>query len=256
MAEPPQGDQVQAIVVQLQIWAILRHFSVDFPHINVVLDHCARFILHSGHSPEGLLQGAGYGHKAVVVLELALKGAPEHPVLPLVLQFHAHIVVDPHHPFFGRHRQGSHGAGKLVGVEIHRQVIFHSLREHRAKVRVRLHSLFAEVEGQKGVDPRQRLEIADVQLLRKVLAPELRLFAEIQVHRKALVIQIPQQIHNGLLDPAHAQIILKKSDPLHLARSFSVSLASPSGGGVIRRSHGRRMTEGVSPYRYTFISAS
>ena len=53
-----------------------------------------------------------------------------------------------------------------------------------------------------------------------------------------------------------ALIVMKKSDPLHLARSFSVSLASPSGGGVIRRSHGRRMTEGVSPYRYTFISAS
>ena len=169
VAEPPQGDQVQAIVVQLQIRAILRHFSVDLPHIDVVLDNGKRFIHHTGHDPEGFLQRPGHGHKAVIILELSLERPPEHPVLPLVLQFYPHVVVDPHDPLLCRHRQRTHGAGALVGVKVHRQVVAQPRRE------IVVYALFGQLEGQEGPDPGNGLEIADVQLLGKIMRPELGL---------------------------------------------------------------------------------
>ena len=51
--------------------------------------------------------------------------------------------------------------------------------------------------------------------LRKARGEKVRALEEIEIHLKAGIVQIPQQIHQRFLDPADAQIVLEYGQSQH-----------------------------------------
>ena len=82
--------------------------------------------------------------------------------------------------------------------------------------------LQGKVEGHKGIEPRGRIQVMDVQLFRKVQIPEIVLSGEEQVHLKTVIVHVPHQVNCRLLNAADIKIVLKERNFL-----FHVCLVSP-----------------------------
>ena len=63
-------------------------------------------------------------------------------------------------------------------------------------------------------------EVFDMQLPGKVDFPEALLVRQIEVNLVVLIVEIPQQIHDGFLNSADVQVVLKECDPLHATSPF------------------------------------
>ena len=59
------------------------------------------------------------------------------------------------------------------------------------------------------------LQVFYIQLGRKIHLPEGLLVRKVEIHLKMLIVKVPQEVHQGLLNPSHVQIILKEGYPLH-----------------------------------------
>jgi hypothetical protein len=95
----------------------------DFAGVDVVGDGGDGLGLDAGHPAEAVDDAGGYGHKFVIVAQLPLKEVPEYAVFRLVFPLDLHVVVNPHHPFFGVGVDDARRALVLVAVEIHSHVV-------------------------------------------------------------------------------------------------------------------------------------
>ena len=98
-------------------------FAEDFIGVDVVGEGGDGFVLNAGPRAEAGDDAGGYGHKFIIVAQLPLKEVPEYAVFRLVFPLDLHVVVNPHHPFFGVGVDDARRALVLVAVEIHRHVV-------------------------------------------------------------------------------------------------------------------------------------
>ena len=165
MAQPPDGDEVHLAAVDLKIGLFLR-FLVYLVCVDDVLDNVEWLVVYSAallERPDNALRNAD---KLIVILELILEVRPEHAVLPLVLEFDADVVVDPHDAALCRYGERAERAGKLIGIEVYREVILLAVGE------IQMHELLRRVKGHEGIYPRYMREVLNGELLRKIDVPE------------------------------------------------------------------------------------
>ena len=209
VAETANGNKVQFVGVGGKICGF-PGLAVDFPGIDGVLnDGELGRVKDAGAGHERLDHTLGHTHEAVIILEFILKVIPQHPVFPLVLQFNRDIVMDPHDPALGRNGKGPQGAGELVGIEVHCQVILPAIPKVQAD-----HGS-GSIKRDKGADAGNVLQVLDIQLGREIHLPEGAPVRQVEIHLKMLIVKVPQEVHQRLLDAAHVKIILKECDPFH-----------------------------------------
>ena len=209
VTEPAQSHKVQLIGVGGKIRG--------FPGFGINL-LCIDGVLNDGEL--GRVKDAGAGHKrlnhplrhpyeTVIVLKFILEIIPQHPVLPLIFQLDGNVIVNPHDPALGGNGKGAQGAGELVGIEIHRQVIFPAIPKIQAD------HVPGYIKGNKGADTGNVFQILDIQLRGKLHLPKGTSVRQIQVHLKMFIVKVSKKVHQRFLDASYVKIILKECDSLH-----------------------------------------
>ena len=188
VAQPPDGNEVHLVAVDLKIGLFLR-FLVYLVCVDNVLDNVEWLVVYTAallERPDDALRDAD---KFIIILELALEVRPEHAVLPLVLELHADVVVDPHDAALCRYGECAERTGKLIGVEVYRKVIFLAVGE------IQTHKLLRRVKGHEGIYPRYMREVLYSELLREIDVPEALSVGKVQVDLIALIVEVPQEVH-------------------------------------------------------------
>ena len=98
---------------------------------------------------------------------------------------------------------------ELVGIEIHRQVIFPAIPKIQAD------HVPGYIKGNKGADTRNVFQILDIQLRGKLHLPKGTPVRQIQVHLKMFIVKVSKKVHQRFLDASYVKIILKECDSLH-----------------------------------------
>ena len=124
------------------------------------------------------------------------------------MTFDFHIVVDPHHPSLCTDPQSSAGTGKLIAVKVCCQVKLPVL------LPVMMPEFSRSVKWHKAADSRGRGELMHRQLFRQAAREKTALLKEKQCHVHPVIVQIPQEVKQALLDAACRQVILEKGNPL------------------------------------------
>ena len=140
-------------------------------------------------------------------MEFSPEKVPENTVLPFILKFDFHIVVDPHDTLFCPDSQGTGSTGELITVEVHCQIIF------PIRVPILFPKPYRCLEREKAVKPRRALQHMDWQLLREPSLEETAFLKEEKFRTDAVVIQILKQVEQALLNSAGTEVFLKKSNP-------------------------------------------